>query len=81
MPKSEEEVMGWYYYLDDKVRFTLEAKRLTPKIVSPMRKQAVEIQPMEPERARSAAIGIGPCWVAQVALSDTVRQASIPVAP
>lgn len=34
----EEQVMGWYYYLDDKIRFPLQAKCIAPKIVLPLRK-------------------------------------------
>ena len=51
----EEQVMGWYYYLDDKIRFPFQAKCITPKIVSPLRKgETVEVQGMAPEDACSA---------------------------
>ena len=46
----EEQVMGWYYYLDDKIRFPLQAKCIAAKIVSPLRKgETVEVQNMAPE--------------------------------
>jgi hypothetical protein len=34
----EEQVMGWYYYLDDKIRFPFQAKCIAPNVVSPLRK-------------------------------------------
>jgi hypothetical protein len=34
----EEQVMGWYYYLDDKIRFPFQAKCIAVKVVSPLRK-------------------------------------------
>ena len=34
----EEQVMGWYYYLDDNIRFPFQAKCIVAKVVSPLRK-------------------------------------------
>lgn len=40
----EEQVMGWHCYLDDKIRFPLQAKCIAVKIVSPLRKgETVEV--------------------------------------
>jgi hypothetical protein len=51
----EEQVMGWYYYLDDKIRFPFQAKCIAPKIVSPLKKgETAEVQRMAPEDACSA---------------------------
>jgi hypothetical protein len=51
----EEQVMGWYYYLDDKIRFPFQAKCIAAKVVSPLRKgETVEVQRMTPEDACSA---------------------------
>ena len=51
----EEQVMGWYYYLDDKIRFPFQAKCIAAKVVSPLRKgEPVEVQRMAPEDACSA---------------------------
>jgi hypothetical protein len=51
----EEQVMGWYYYLDDKIRFPFQAKCIAAKIVSPLRKgETVDVQGMAPEDACSA---------------------------
>src|SRR5271167_54093 len=51
----EEQVMGWYYYLDDKIGFPFQAKCIAPKVVSPLRKgETVEVQRMAPEDACSA---------------------------
>jgi hypothetical protein len=51
----EEQVMGWHCYLDDKIRFPFQAKCITVKIVSPLRKgESVEVLRMAPEDACSA---------------------------
>ena len=51
----EEQVMGWYYYLDDKIRFPFQAKCIVAKVVSPLRKgEIVEVQRMAPEDACAA---------------------------
>ena len=48
----EEQAMGWYYYLDDKIRFPLKATCIVPKVVSPLRKgETVEVLRMAPEDA------------------------------
>ena len=42
--------MGWYNYLDDKIRFLFQAKCIAAKVVSPLRKgETVEVQRMAPE--------------------------------
>jgi hypothetical protein len=33
-----ERAMGWYYYLEDKIHFPFQAKCITAKVVSPLRK-------------------------------------------
>jgi len=51
----EEQVMGWYYYLEDKIRFPFRAKCFATKLVSPLRKgETVEVQSLAPEDACSA---------------------------
>src|ERR1700730_17046038 len=51
----EEQVMGWYYYLDNKIRFPSKAKCITAKVVSPLRTgETVQVQSMAPEDACSA---------------------------
>jgi hypothetical protein len=51
----EEQVMGWYYYLDDKIRFPFQARCIAAKVISPLRKgEIVEVQRMAPEDACSA---------------------------
>ena len=43
---------GWYYYLDDKIRFPLMATCTVSKIVSPRRKgETVEVLKLAPEEA------------------------------
>src|SRR5664279_6530015 len=51
----EEQVMGWYYYLENKIRFPFRAKCIVAKVVSPLRKgEIVEVQRMAPEDACAA---------------------------
>src|SRR5215831_12953407 len=51
----EEQAMGWYYYLEDKIRFPFQAKCIVAKAVSPLLKgETVEVQGMAPEDACSA---------------------------
>jgi hypothetical protein len=51
----EEQATGWYYYLDDKIRFPFQARCIIPKIVSPLKKgEMVEVQRMAPEDACTA---------------------------
>ena len=48
----EEQAMGWYYYLDDRIRFPFQARCITSKVTSPLKKgEAVEVQRMAPEDA------------------------------
>ena len=46
----EEQVMGWYYYLDDKLRFPFSARCITKRAVSPLKVGGeVEVIAMAPE--------------------------------
>jgi len=48
----EEQAMGWYYYLENKLRFPFQAKCIAAKAVSPLRKgETVEVRRMAPEDA------------------------------
>ena len=59
----EEQVMGWYYYLDDKIRFPFQARCIAVKVVSPLRKgETVEVQGMAPEDACSGAMLVLMRW-------------------
>lgn len=50
----EEQAMGWYYYLEDEIRFPFQAKCIVAKAVSPLlRGETVEVQGMAPEEACS----------------------------
>ena len=47
---SEEQAMGWYYYLDNKIRFPFRATCVASKTVSPLRKgETVEVRRMASE--------------------------------
>lgn len=46
----EEQAMGWYYYLQDKIQFPFEARCIQVRSVSPLRKEErVTIVQMAPE--------------------------------
>jgi hypothetical protein len=48
----EEQAMGWYYYLENKIRFPFQAKCIAAKVVSPLRKgEIVEVHRLAPEEA------------------------------
>jgi hypothetical protein len=49
---SEERAMGWYYYLEGKLRFPFRARCIKERAVSPFRKgEEVEVLRMAPEDA------------------------------
>jgi hypothetical protein len=46
----EEQAMGWYYYLKDKIHFPLPAMCIASRATSPLRKgESVEVRSMAPE--------------------------------
>lgn len=48
----EEQAMGWYYYLENNVRFPFQAKCIVAKPVSPLRKgEMVEVRRLASEDA------------------------------
>ena len=60
---EEEQVMGWYYYLDDKIRFPFQAKCIAAKVISPLRKgEIVQVQEMAPEDACSGEMLVVIRW-------------------
>jgi hypothetical protein len=51
----EERVLGWYYYLENKLRFPFEARCIVAKVVSPISKgETVQVVRMAPEDACAA---------------------------
>jgi hypothetical protein len=69
----EEQAMGWYYYLENKICFPFPAKCIATKAVSPLRKgEAAEmIVPLsqlvaiDPDESTAEAIGDWHYWIAQ----------------
>ena len=46
----EEQAMGWYYYLEDKIHFPFQAKCIASKVISPLQKgESVEVSGLAPE--------------------------------
>jgi hypothetical protein len=53
--RPEEQAMGWYSYLDGKMRFPFQARCVVTRVVSPLRKrETVEVRRMAPEEACSS---------------------------
>ena len=51
----EEQAMGWYYYLEEKLRFPFQAQCIASVPTSPLQKgESVEIRTMAPEDSCSA---------------------------
>jgi hypothetical protein len=51
----EERAIGWYYYLENQLRFPFEARCAFSKVVSPLSKgETVQVLRMAPEEACSA---------------------------
>jgi hypothetical protein len=51
----EEQALGWFYYLENKVRFPFRARCFVAKAVSPLKKgEAVEVRRLAPEDACSS---------------------------
>jgi hypothetical protein len=46
----EEQALGWYYYLENQIRFPFSARCIASRVVSPLRKgEAVEVRGLAPE--------------------------------
>jgi len=46
----EEQAMGWYYYLDDKIHFPFKAKCIAARRISPLKEgEEVQVVGMAPE--------------------------------
>lgn len=59
----DERAMGWYYYLEDKIRFPFRAQCIVAKAVSPLLKgETVEVRRMAPEEACSGDMLVLILW-------------------
>ena len=59
----EEQAMGWYYYLEDRLKFPFQARCVVAKVVSPLRKgEAVEVRSIAPEDACQSDMLVLICW-------------------
>jgi len=46
----EEQALGWYYYLENKIQFPFLARCMAAKVVSPLRKgETVDVRSLAPE--------------------------------
>jgi hypothetical protein len=59
----EEQALGWYYYLENKIRFPFQAKCVVAKVVSPLLQgETVEVRRMAPEDACSSDMLVLITW-------------------
>lgn len=59
----EEQAMGWYYYLEEKIRFPFQAQCIASRPTSPLRKgESVAIRKMAPEDSCSSGILVMTRW-------------------
>ena len=59
----EEQALGWYYYLENKIRFPFRARCTVTKAVSPLRKgETVEVRRLAPEDSCSSDMLVLICW-------------------
>ena len=59
----EEQAMGWYYYLDEKLQFPFQAQCIASRPTSPLRKgDSVKIRKMAPEESCSAEMFVITSW-------------------
>ena len=63
----EEQVIGWYCYLDEKIQFPFQARCIVRRIVSPLREgETIEVHRMAPEDACSAEMLVLIRWHGRV---------------
>jgi Calcium binding len=59
----EEQAMGWYYYLEDKLQFPFHAQCVASVPTSPLRKgETVEIRKMAPENSCASDMLVMTRW-------------------
>lgn len=60
---AEEQAMGWYVYLDDKLSFPFSAKCILERALSPLRKgETVQVVGMAPEEECSREMFVTIAW-------------------
>jgi len=60
---AEEQAMGWYYYLEDKIRFPFQARCIRERTISPLRvDEVVEVQGMANEGDCMAEMFVMIAW-------------------
>jgi hypothetical protein len=59
----EEQAMGWYYYLEDKIHFPFQAKCIASKVTSPLQKgESIEVSALAPEDTCSSDMLVQIRW-------------------
>ena len=59
----EEQALGWYYYLENKIRFPFQAKCVAAKVISPLLKgETVQVRRLASEEACSSDMLVLITW-------------------
>jgi Calcium binding len=59
----DEQALGWYYYLENRIRFPFQARCIATKAVSPLRKgETVEVRRLAPEDVCSTDMLVQVRW-------------------
>ena len=59
----EEQAMGWYYYLEDKIQFPFQAQCIASRSTSPLRKgESIAVQRLAPENTCSSDMLVRIRW-------------------
>jgi len=59
----EEQTLGWYYYLENKIRFPFSGRCIAAKVASPLRKgETVEARGLAPEDSCAHDMFVLICW-------------------
>ena len=60
---AEEQAMGWYYYIEDKLHCPFKAKCISKRIISPLEKgEQIEVRGMAPEEECNKEIFVEIIW-------------------
>ncbi len=60
---AEEQAMGWYYYLEEHLRFPFRARRTGQRAISPLRKgQEVEVVGLAPAEECESEMFVTVAW-------------------
>lgn len=60
---ESERMMGWYYYIEDKLNFPFRARCIVKRLISPLKKdEEVQVQGMAPEEECEKEMFVKVTW-------------------